>query len=75
MRKTSGFSTDVMARQLRMWRAGADLSQEQLAKMSGVSVASIQKYEDGLTVPSFERAYALAMALGCTVNDLCGIEA
>ncbi|MBS5865741.1 MAG: helix-turn-helix transcriptional regulator [Coriobacteriaceae bacterium] len=67
----SGYSNEVFAQNLRMFRAKIDLTQEELAAKSGVSVASIHNYEDSKTAPSLINAYALAAALGCTPNDLC----
>ena len=48
------------------------MSQEDLAKATGVSIASIQGYESGEPCPLLQAA-AMAEALGVTVNDLCGI--
>ena len=42
-----------------------------LAERSGVSVWSIQDYLAGRATPGFDTAYALALALRCTPNDLC----
>lgn len=64
---------ETIARALRVKRAEADMSQEELAKRSGVSVDAIRSYERQMSLPLLETAYKLAEALGCTVNDLCGI--
>lgn len=64
---------ETIARTLRVKRAEANMSQEELAKRSGVSVDAIRSYERQMSLPLLETAYKLAEALGCTVNDLCGI--
>ncbi len=64
---------EAIARALRVKRAEAGMSQEELAKRSGVSVDAIRSYERQMSLPLLETAYKLAEALGCTVNDLCGI--
>lgn len=63
----------MVGHRIRVARADARMSQEDLAKASGVSIASIQKYESGETCPLLQTAVAMAEALGVTVNDLCGI--
>lgn len=63
---------ETIARALRVKRAEANMSQEELAKRSGVSVDAIRSYERQMSLPLLETAYKLAEALGCTVNDLCG---
>lgn len=64
---------EAIARALRVKRAEAGVSQEELAKRSGVSVDAIRSYERQMSLPLLETAYKLAEALGCTINDLCGI--
>ena len=64
---------ETIARALRVKRAEANMSQEELAKRSGVSVDAIRSYERQMSLPLLETAYKLAETLECTVNDLCGI--
>lgn len=66
------FSKDEFGANLRAARARADMSQEQLAAKSGLSASSIIGYENGSMVPGVDKAYAIALALGCTPNDLMG---
>lgn len=63
----------MVGHRIRVARADARMSQEDLAKASGVSIASIHKYESGETCPLLQTAASMAEALGVTVNDLCGI--
>lgn len=72
MSRLTDFKT-MVGHRIRVARADARMSQEDLAKVSGVSIASIQKYESGETCPLLQTAASIAEALGVTVNDLCGI--
>lgn len=66
------FSKDVFARNMRVRRAELDITQAELANRSGVTADLIWKYEQGITMPGTDKAYAIAEALGVTLNDLCG---
>ena len=58
---------------LRVAMAHADITtSEELAEKSGVSVYSIRNYLAKAAAPSMENLVALALALGCTPNDLIG---
>lgn len=48
------------------------MSQGDLARATGLSVASISAYERGDTMPLFDNAFEIANALHTDVNDLCG---
>ena len=48
------------------------MSQDDLAKASGLSKASISAYERGDAIPLFDNACEIAKALHTDVNDLCG---
>ena len=45
-------------------------SQEELARLSGLSRAGVSAIETGRLIPSAAAALALAAALGCRVEDL-----
>lgn len=66
------FSKDAFAANLRAERARLDISQEELAKRSGVSTAAVLSYENGAYVPGADKVCALAEVLGVTPNELCG---
>lgn len=51
-------------------RLTVGMSQEELAKASGVSRVAIARYEAGERVPSVIIAARIANALGCKVDDL-----
>lgn len=65
---------EVIRKRLRVLMAEADLTAEQLAAKSGVSVDSVRQYMRGETVPLLETACKLSDALGCTPNDLCNFQ-
>lgn len=55
---------------LKAARAGKDLSQEDLAKLVGVSRQTIILIERGDYNPSLNLCLAIAKALGTTLDDL-----
>ena len=63
----------MVGHRIRVARADARMSQEELAKTAGVSAARIKNYENGESCPLLQTAVVIAEALGITVNDLCGI--
>lgn len=67
-----GFEKSVMASNLRAERARANLSRQELAERSGVSISSIKGYEDGENVMSIEVAWALADALNVSIGTIAG---
>ena len=69
----SGWKKEI-ANNLRVYRAKAGITQEELSMQSGVSVDAIGSYERETSTPLLETACKLAAALGCTVNDLCGFS-
>lgn len=51
----------------RTLRRQALLTQEDLARVAGVSKATVQNFEAGRSMPRFSTLQALAAALGCEV--------
>lgn len=51
------------------------ITQEQLAKMLGITQGAVAQWENGLTHPSFEMLPKVAEALGLTVDELIGKKA
>lgn len=68
------FSKETFARNMRVRRAELDITQDELAERSGVTANLIWKYESGSTTPGTDKAYAIAEALGCTLDELCGFS-
>lgn len=65
-----------MGENIRKYRRGMELTQEQLADKLGTSVQSVSRWECGATYPDMEMLPAIADAFQVTVNDLfyCGEE-
>lgn len=59
---------------LRKLRLSRELSQYQLADLSGIHVMQINRYEKGLSVPSAATLVPLAHVFQMTVGQLLGIE-
>jgi len=55
---------------LKNKRENMCLTQDELAKMSGVSLRAYQNYESGLRVPNVISAIRIANALGKTVEEI-----
>lgn len=66
------FEKNVFAANLRAERARRDMSQSELADATGLNLATISQYEDGVFVPGCDKLCALATALNVTPNDLVG---
>jgi putative transcriptional regulator len=63
-----------LGNRLRVARAESRLSQEELAKLAGVTRQTISSIENGLYCPSALLAFVLASRLGKPVADLFYIE-
>lgn len=55
---------------IKRYRKQAQMSQIELAKASGLSIGTIQGYEQGRYVPKIDNIKKLADALNCTPDDL-----
>jgi putative transcriptional regulator len=55
---------------LNVWRAKADLTQEELADAVDVSRQTINAIERGRYDPSLELAFALADCFECAIEDI-----
>lgn len=58
--------------QIKRLRKRAGLSQMQLAEMSGLSIGTIQGYEQGRYLPRADSIKKIADALGCSVSEITG---
>lgn len=68
------FNTNVFSEKIKAARAKKHISQAELAKIIGVSAATISSYEtpNGTKVPSLDKAQAIAEALDVSLDWLCG---
>lgn len=69
----------IFAERMKATREEKGLKQNELAKMVGVTPTTISAYEKSDTEgngkkPTLENAQAIAKALGCSLDWLCGIE-
>lgn len=60
------------ARRLRKKMAMKGITQVRLGELTGISQQLLSLYTQGKTLPSVQKASALAKALNCSVNDLIG---
>ncbi|MDE6908719.1 helix-turn-helix domain-containing protein [Hominisplanchenecus murintestinalis] len=58
------------AKKIRMYRKKSGLTQNQLAEKTGLSIATIQGYEQNKYEPKIETLQKIAVALGVSINDL-----
>jgi DNA-binding XRE family transcriptional regulator len=65
--KLIGAGGEPSGMRLRLARQGRGFSQQQLARMAGVSRQAVSAVESGLSDPSLRVALALSRALGMTV--------
>jgi transcriptional regulator with XRE-family HTH domain len=63
-----------MGERFKRLRLDKGLSQAQAAAAAGVPKATLQQWESGRRKPLLEAAAKLAVALGCTLDALAGIE-
>jgi putative transcriptional regulator len=63
-----------MGERLRKLRQAAGLSQAELAARAGLTVDSVQNWEQGRSEPSLSRAARLARALGTSLDELAGLN-
>lgn len=64
--------TESLAAGIRAERARADMTQDELAERLGTSKTTVSLWESARQVPGGDKVYAIAVALGCTPNDLFG---
>jgi len=63
--------TMSIAKNVRKYRQKAELSQDKLSKLAGVTLHTITKIESGATLdPRVETVKRIADALGCKVDEL-----
>ncbi len=63
----------IFSHRLGTLRQAAGMSQKQLAVTLHVTAATLSNYENGIYLPSLDKAVQLAMELGCSLDYLCGL--
>ncbi len=66
------FNKEMLAANLRGYRARTRMTQEEVAKKIGVNTNTIVNYENGINPPSYETAWKLADLYGVTLDQLGG---
>jgi putative transcriptional regulator len=66
---------ETLVTTMKLQRAKRDLTQAQLADLSGITRKSINAIESGRMVPSTILALTLARTLGVTVEELFSLDA
>lgn len=64
------YDKERVGNRLAALRKDKGMTQEDLAKASGISLNSIARYEIGDTSMGLDAAYDLTAALGCTLDQL-----
>ncbi len=59
-------------KKIELERRKADLTQQQLAELVGVTSGAVSKWEQGVTIPRSDRLVIVADVLGVKVEDLIG---
>jgi transcriptional regulator with XRE-family HTH domain len=62
-------TSNNLAREIRNARKSVDLTQQELADLSGVSVASIRSWEQGVCAPERSFALRIVRATLASLND------
>lgn len=62
------------AERLKELRMENDLSQNELAKRLNISVACVNRWENGLRVPNIDSIISLCEYFGCSADYLIGLE-
>lgn len=66
------YDNELFRHRLMVCRNNRRMSQDELATKSGVSKDSIARYELGMVKPGLDKAYAIAIALDVTLDELVG---
>ena len=70
----NGEILSMIGENIKKYRKNSNLTQKQLAEKIGVTVVTIQNYENSRREPNLIALNKIATALGVTINDLLGIE-
>lgn len=69
------YDGELVGFNIRVERTKARMTQQDLAKATGIDATTISKYEKGVTTPGIDKAFAIVRALGCTLDDICPVPA
>lgn len=63
---------NVIGKSIKLNRVEQGLSQEKLAKLIGVTHASISYWENGVNIPNVNDCWKIADVLGISIDELIG---
>lgn len=66
--------TPTFATRLKQARTERGMTRLTLSSESGVNMYLIKNYEHGVNLPRLDNLVALAQALECSTDHLCGLE-
>ena len=66
---------ETMGERFKRLREAAGLSQSEAAAKAGLPFGTLRNWEGGRREPLLSAAAKLAVALGCTLEELAGIDA
>lgn len=66
------YTKESIAANIRAERARANLTLEELSDASGIHINSLSAYENGQTMPGYDKACKVADALGVSLDKLAG---
>ena len=70
-RKAKKLAQNAFCKNMRRVRRAKDISQEELARLTGIGRNCITSYEVGKNEPNISQAMKIAQALSCTMDELC----
>lgn len=67
-----GVTNKEIGASIRAFRIEENMSRSFWADTAGISRHSLERYENGLTIPSILAVVKIADVLGCAIDDLIG---
>ncbi len=63
-----------IGRNIRKYIAYRGMRQHEVSEKAGITQAMLSRYINGTSMPGLDKLYSLASVLGCTIDDLLGVE-
>ena len=73
-RRALPFSKSLFISRMLKQRRKLGWTRKKLADRTYISPVTLMNYERGLALPNIEKAYSIAVALGVTMDWLCGYD-
>lgn len=65
---------ETFGKKMQLLRKSKGISLKELSEKANVTPTALSNYEKGSREPTITTAFAIAEALGTTINDLCGFK-